>query len=84
VARLIAPQAQGSTVDLRGPKGSTFTATAPDGLEVRIPAPNGKVTLWLPQPGEWAYAWQDGTGGTITVLPATTIQHKVTGPRRWN
>lgn len=88
MARIIATQQQGALLDLRGPQQSTLHVVAPDGLEVRIPAPRGKATIWLPQAGEWTYTWTDGTTGTITVTsspePATPlVKHKVTGPR-WN
>lgn len=62
---------RGACVDLRGPRHSTLVATAPDGLVVRVPAPNGRASLWLPQPGEWGYQWETddaiGPGGTLTV-----------------
>lgn len=62
------PAEAGDIVELRGPRGSTLVVDAPDGLQVRIPAPHGCASVWLPQTGEWAYAWDDGPSGTLTVI----------------
>lgn len=86
MARIIAPQAFGAVLDIRGPRDGTLTLTAPDGIQVTIPAPNGKASVWLPQAGEWVYSWDGDTSGTITVLPSDApvrVQHKVSGPQRW-
>lgn len=53
----------GDTVDLRGPRDSTLEVWAPDGMRLWLPAPTGKVTLWLAQAGRWHYAWTDPAGG---------------------
>jgi hypothetical protein len=59
----------GDTVRLRGAAGQV-RVFAPDGLELRIPSPKGRVDLWVPQEGDWAVAWPDGTTETLSVAAA--------------
>jgi hypothetical protein len=74
VALLIGTRQVGAVVTLRGPRGGSLEVTAPDGLQLRIPAENGRAELWLPQPGEWLYYWTHGGEGTITVTPAPDVE----------
>lgn len=78
MARHIAPQQQGTTLPLRGPRNSTLHIQAPDGTRTTLPAPTGSIRLPLTQPGTWHYRWDDGTQGTITVTNTKPA------PARWH
>lgn len=67
MALSLGPRTLGEVVELRGPRGGRLTVVAPDGLMVIIPAENGRASVWLAQVGEWSYAWEDQSGGRLTV-----------------
>ena len=54
------PLTVGEITRLRVPRGCTVIVDAPDGLQLRMPAPNGTVDLWVPQAGEWRVSWPGG------------------------
>lgn len=69
-------KSKGDTFTLRGPRTGGFRLTAPDGSEWTSPAVSGKVPVWVPQEGTWAYEWMapDAPYGSIFVGPAVVAE----------
>lgn len=68
MANRIAPYTVGDVATLRGCRDGKLSVMAPDGLELAIPAANGKASVTLSQVGTWEYTWPDGDSGTLIVL----------------
>lgn len=62
------PYSVGDIATLRGPRGSVCKITAPDGMGISIPSESGRVSLWLPQVGQWRIWWGDEEFAVLEVI----------------
>lgn len=80
MALVLGSQPVGSILELRGPRDSTLVVLCPDEMELRMPAPTGRIGLWLAQPGTWHYRWEDGGDWQQLEVVAAPAPERPAGP----